>query len=111
MYKAKARETGEIVALKVVRLDEDDEGVPSAALREICLLKELKHRNIVLLMDVLHKNLKLTMVFEFCDQVRILASYPGSRGGAGRGGKREPGIHCLRMRQTSTEFCGLVYCP
>ena len=70
VYKAKARETGEIVALKVVRLDEDDEGVPSAALREICLLKELKHRNIVLLMDVLHKNLKLTMVFEFCDQVR-----------------------------------------
>lgn len=69
VYKAKARETGEIVALKVVRLDEDDEGVPSAALREICLLKELKHRNIVLLMDVLHKNLKLTMVFEFCDQV------------------------------------------
>lgn len=69
VYKAKDRETGEIVALKVVRLDEDDEGVPSAALREICLLKELKHRNIVWLMDVLHKNLKLTMVFEFCDQV------------------------------------------
>ena len=57
------------MALKVVRLDEDDEGVPSAALREICLLKELKHPNIVWLMDVLHKNLKLTMVFEFCDQV------------------------------------------
>ena len=69
VYKAKDRESGEIVALKVVRLDEDDEGVPSAALREICLLKELKHKNIVLLMDVLHKNLKLTMVFEFCDQV------------------------------------------
>ena len=71
MYKAKDKESGEIVALKVVRLDEDDEGVPSAALREICLLKELKHRNIVRLVDVLHRNLKLTMVFEFCDQVRI----------------------------------------
>ena len=35
------------MALKVVRLDEDDEGVPSAALREVCLLKELKHNNIV----------------------------------------------------------------
>jgi cyclin-dependent kinase 5 len=56
------------VALKIVRLDEDDEGVPSAALREICLLKELKHCNIVRLTDVLHKNLKLTMVFEFIDQ-------------------------------------------
>ena len=27
------------MALKRVRLDEDDEGVPSSALREICLLK------------------------------------------------------------------------
>jgi cyclin-dependent kinase 5 len=53
-------------------LDEDDEGVPSAALREICLLKELKHKNIVRLVDVLHRNLKLTMVFEFCDQVRMI---------------------------------------
>lgn len=47
VYKAKDRDSGEVVALKVVRLDEDDEGVPSAALREICLLKELKHQNIV----------------------------------------------------------------
>ena len=47
VYKAKDRDSGEVVALKVVRLDEDDEGVPSAALREICLLKELRHQNIV----------------------------------------------------------------
>lgn len=42
VFKGKNRETLEIVALKRVRLDEDDEGVPSSALREICLLKELK---------------------------------------------------------------------
>ncbi|NWZ48681.1 CDK5 kinase, partial [Haliaeetus albicilla] len=47
VFKAKNRETHEIVALKRVRLDDDDEGVPSSALREICLLKELKHKNIV----------------------------------------------------------------
>ena len=47
MFKAKNRENFEIVALKRVRLDEDDEGIPSSALREICLLKELKHPNIV----------------------------------------------------------------
>lgn len=68
VYKARDKDNGEIVALKIVRLDEDDEGVPSAALREVCLLKELRHRNIVRLTDVLHKNLKLTMVFEYCDQ-------------------------------------------
>lgn len=51
-----------------MRLDEDDEGVPSSALREICLLKELKHKNIVRLYDVLHSDKKLTLVFEHCDQ-------------------------------------------
>ncbi|XP_045584861.1 cyclin-dependent kinase 5 [Procambarus clarkii] len=68
VFKAKNRETQEIVALKRVRLDDDDEGVPSSALREICLLKELKHKNIVRLHDVLHSDKKLTLVFEHCDQ-------------------------------------------
>ncbi|KAK7072482.1 cyclin-dependent kinase 5 [Halocaridina rubra] len=68
VFKAKNRETQEIVALKRVRLDDDDEGVPSSALREICLLKELKHKNIVRLHDVLHSDRKLTLVFEHCDQ-------------------------------------------
>ena len=44
------------------------QGVPSSALREICLLKELHHKNIVRLMDVLHSDRKLTLVFEHCDQ-------------------------------------------
>lgn len=39
VFKGKNKDTLEIVALKRVRLDEDDEGVPSSALREICLLK------------------------------------------------------------------------
>ncbi|KAI8515275.1 cyclin-dependent kinase 5 [Branchiostoma belcheri] len=68
VFKAKNKETHEIVALKRVRLDDDDEGVPSSALREICLLKELKHKNIVRLHDVLHSEKKLTLVFEYCDQ-------------------------------------------
>ena len=79
VFKAKNRETGEIVALKRVRLDDDDEGVPSSALREICLLKELKHKNIVALYDVLHSERKLTLVFEHCDQVRGLQlNYTGN---------------------------------
>lgn len=44
------------------------QGVPSSALREICLLKELKHKNIVRLYDVSHSDRKLTLVFEHCDQ-------------------------------------------
>jgi len=68
VYKAKDKRTNEVVALKRVRLDEDDEGIPSSALREVSLLKELNHKNIVRIQDVLHSGLKLTIVFEFCDQ-------------------------------------------
>nr|CAH8829476.1 unnamed protein product [Trichobilharzia regenti] len=68
VYKARNRETHEVVALKRVRLENDDEGIPSSAFREICLLKELKHKNIVRLFDVLLSDSRLTIVFEYCDQ-------------------------------------------
>ena len=47
VYKARERATGELIALKKIRLDAEDEGVPSTAIREISLLKELQHTNIV----------------------------------------------------------------
>lgn len=47
VYKAKNLETGEIVAIKKIRLEKEDDGVPSTAIREISLLKNLKHPNIV----------------------------------------------------------------
>ena len=68
VYKAKNRETGEIVALKRIRLDSIDEGVPCTAIREISLLKELVHPHIVRLYDVIYTERKLTLVFEFLDQ-------------------------------------------
>ncbi|KAF8197097.1 kinase-like domain-containing protein [Pholiota molesta] len=59
--------SGEIVALKKIRLEAEDEGVPSTAIREISLLKELKDDNIVRLLDIVHADQKLYLVFEFLD--------------------------------------------
>ena len=47
VYRARNKETGEIVAIKQIRLEKEDDGVPSTAIREISLLKNLKHPNIV----------------------------------------------------------------
>lgn len=67
VYKAQDPE-GNIYALKTIRLEAEDEGIPSTAIREISLLKELQHPNIVKLCDVIHTERKLTLVFEFLDQ-------------------------------------------
>lgn len=47
VYKARDRLTNETIALKKIRLEQEDEGVPSTAIREISLLKEMHHSNIV----------------------------------------------------------------
>lgn len=65
VYKARDKLTGNMVALKKIRLDTETEGVPSTAIREISLLKELDHPNIVKLLDVIHNEKKLYLVFEF----------------------------------------------
>jgi len=68
VYKAKDKKSGELLALKKIRLEAEDEGIPSTAIREISLLKQLQHPNIVRLYDVVHTEKKLTLVFEFLDQ-------------------------------------------
>jgi serine/threonine protein kinase len=47
VYKAKHVVSGDTIALKKIRLEQEDEGVPPTAIREISLLKELHHVNIV----------------------------------------------------------------
>jgi len=81
VYKAKDINTGDTLALKKIRLDAEDEGIPSTAIREISLLKQLQHPNIVRLYDVILADQKLTLVFEFLDQdlKKYLDSY-GDRG-------------------------------
>ena len=68
MYKARDLQSGEIVALKRIRLEVEDEGIPSTALREISLLRELSHENIVDLKDCVQEDGRLYLVFEFLDK-------------------------------------------
>lgn len=65
VYKGRNKRTGQIVAMKKIRLESEDEGIPSTAIREISLLKELKHKNIVVLEDVLMEDSRLYLIFEF----------------------------------------------
>merc|ERR1719460_1400465 len=67
VYKARNVRTGEAVAMKDMKLDAQEEGVPSTAIREIALLKELSHVNVVRLLDVFCKPSKLVLVFEFLE--------------------------------------------
>ena len=68
VYRAKDQKGQEIYALKKIRLQAEEEGIPSTAIREISLLKELNHINIVKLYEVLHTPKKLTLVFEYVEQ-------------------------------------------
>ena len=65
MYKARDLLYNTDVALKKVRMDAWEEGVPATALREISVLKEVRHANIVALENVfVSRSGNLYLVFE-----------------------------------------------
>lgn len=68
VYKARDRKTQQVVALKRIRLELEDEGIPSTALREVSLLKSLKHDYVVDLLNCVQSDGKLYLVFEFLDK-------------------------------------------
>ena len=69
VYKARDLYKNEVIAIKKIRLENEDEGMPSTAMREIAILKELSHPNIVRLIDVIYLPLekKLSLIFEYVE--------------------------------------------
>ncbi|XP_065596505.1 cyclin-dependent kinase 18 [Cyrtonyx montezumae] len=66
VFKGRSKLTENLVALKEIRL-EHEEGAPCTAIREVSLLKNLKHANIVTLHDIIHTERSLTLVFEYLE--------------------------------------------
>ncbi|CAH2048833.1 unnamed protein product, partial [Iphiclides podalirius] len=52
VYKARDKNTSQLVALKKVRLENEKEGFPITAVREIKILRQLNHKNIVNLREI-----------------------------------------------------------
>ncbi|VVA95186.1 unnamed protein product [Arabis nemorensis] len=67
VFKATDTKNGNIVAIKKIRLGKQKEGVNITALREIKLLKELKHPHIIELIDAFPHKENLHLVFEFME--------------------------------------------
>ena len=52
MFVGADKVTGEIVALKRINTEEEENGFPITAIREVKILKALKHENIVTLKEI-----------------------------------------------------------
>ncbi|GAM19373.1 hypothetical protein SAMD00019534_025480 [Acytostelium subglobosum LB1] len=69
VYKGRDKDTGRIVALKKVKMEKEKDGMPLTSLREIELLKQLNHPNIVRLLEVVVGSSvdSIYLVFEYVE--------------------------------------------
>ncbi|GAB0191192.1 cyclin-dependent kinase-like 1 [Grus japonensis] len=67
VFKCRSKDTGQIVAIKKFLESEEDPVIRKIALREIRMLKQLKHPNLVNLLEVFRRKRRLHLVFEYCD--------------------------------------------
>jgi cyclin-dependent kinase-like len=67
VYKAKNKETNEYVAIKKFKETDEDEIVRKTTLREVKVLRMIKHHNVVQLREAFKRKGRLFLVFEYCD--------------------------------------------
>lgn len=67
VFKCKNKESGVYVAVKKFVESDDDPMIKKIALREVRLLKQLKHPNLVNLIEVFKRRRRLHLVFEYID--------------------------------------------
>ena len=67
VYEAMDTVNNRRVAMKKLRIENKDEGIPITALREMCILKHLHHENVVELYEIIQDVDKIVLIFEYAD--------------------------------------------
>ncbi|XP_069361228.1 cyclin-dependent kinase-like 4 [Maniola hyperantus] len=82
VLKCRRRDTGQLVAIKKFLETEDDAAVKKMALREIRMLKKLRHDHLVNMIEVFRRKRRFYLVFEYLDHTLLdeLESSPGGLG-------------------------------
>jgi len=68
VLKCRNKENGEIVAIKKFKESEEDDNVKKSILREVKILRSLKHDNVVHLKEAFRRKGKLYLVFEYVEK-------------------------------------------
>jgi cyclin-dependent kinase-like len=78
VLKCKNKDTSEIVAIKKFKESDDDEVLRKTTLREVKILRMLRHHNIVSLKEAFRRKTKLYLVFEYVDKnlLEVLEEQP-----------------------------------
>ncbi|PAA48785.1 hypothetical protein BOX15_Mlig026366g3, partial [Macrostomum lignano] len=71
VFKCRNRDTGDLVAIKKFTESEEDPLIHKIAMREIRMLKQLKHSNLVCLLEVFKRKKRLHLVFEYIDHTLL----------------------------------------
>uniref|UniRef100_A0A3B4ZY56 Cyclin-dependent kinase-like 2 n=1 Tax=Stegastes partitus TaxID=144197 RepID=A0A3B4ZY56_9TELE len=71
VLKCRHRDSGRLVAIKKFMDSDDDKAVKKIALREIKLLRQLRHDNLVNLLEVWKRRRRWYLVFEFVDRTLL----------------------------------------
>ncbi|CAB3230579.1 unnamed protein product [Arctia plantaginis] len=82
VLKCRRRDTGQLVAIKKFLETEEDAAVRKMALREIRMLKKLRHDHLVNMIEVFRRKRRFYLVFEYLDHT-LLDELEASTGGLG----------------------------
>jgi cyclin-dependent kinase 2 len=68
VYKVQDKNTKLFYALKRIKMNDENQGVPSTTIREVAILKDIDHPNIIKLHNIIHWNKNLYLLFELAEK-------------------------------------------